>query len=168
MDTAQCQPSANEIVRTLSAAAPEIEAAGVTLAIENHDHFKARELLAIIQRINSQWVGVCLDTVNSFGALEGPEIVVETLGPWTVDLHIKDFCVSRAPHKMGFTLEGKPAGQGELNVPWLLATLDALGSECDAILELWPPPQPSTAETVALERTWAEESVAYLRQLIPD
>jgi sugar phosphate isomerase/epimerase len=139
----------------------------VVLAIENHDRFKARELADILRRIDSDQVGVCLDTVNSFGALEGPEVVVETLGPWTVNLHIKDFDIFRASHLMGFTIEGRPAGQGQLDVPWLLDELKAMGRDHNAILELWTPPEATSQETVAKEATWARESIDYLRGIIP-
>jgi len=113
-------------------------------------------------------VGICLDTVNSFGALEGPETVVETLGPWTVNLHVKDFAIERVSHAMGFVVEGKPAGRGRLNVPWLLEKLRALGRDPNAILELWTPPGATLEETIAREAEWAEDSIKYLRSLIPD
>jgi sugar phosphate isomerase/epimerase len=139
----------------------------VVLAIENHDRFRAQDLLRILERLDSPYAGVCLDTVNSFGALEGPEAVVEALGPWVVNLHIKDFAILRAGHRMGFTIEGRPAGQGRLDVPWLLHRVRGLGRDPNAILELWTPPEGTLAETVAKEAAWAEESVRYLRGLIP-
>ncbi len=114
------------------------------------------------------WVGICLDTVNSFGALEGPQVVVDTLGPLTVNLHVKDFTIFRASHMMGFTVEGRPAGQGKLDIPWLLGELKRHGRECNAILELWTPPESSLDETIRKEQQWAEESVTYLRKLIED
>ena len=52
----------------------------MTLAIENHDRFNSTTLVEILERIDSDRVGICLDTVNSFGALEGPEVVLENLG----------------------------------------------------------------------------------------
>src|SRR5208283_5232558 len=113
-------------------------------------------------------VGICLDTVNSFGALEGPDIVVEALGPYTVNLHLKDFAVVRSPTLMGFSVEGRPAGQGMLDIPWLLAKLKSSGRDCNAILELWPPRQPTEAQSIALEAEWAETSVKNLRRWIPD
>jgi sugar phosphate isomerase/epimerase len=89
------------------------------------------------------------------------------LGPWVVNLHIKDFAITRPDHKMGFTVEGRPAGQGRLDVPWLLETLRGVGRDPNAILELWTPPQGDLAATIAVEDRWAAQSVAYLRELIP-
>jgi hypothetical protein len=55
-----------------------------------------------------------------------------------------------------------------LDVPWLLDQLRAAGRDVNAILELWTPFGPTLDETLAREAAWAEESVRYLRQLIPD
>lgn len=167
-DTVGHQPSVEEIVATARGLVPALEDAGVTLAIENHDRFDCDVLIDILQRIGSEYVGICLDTVNSFGALEGPARVVEALGPWTVNLHVKDFTVIRASHQMGFVIDGRPAGQGRLNVPWLLSRLRSMDRDVNAILELWTPPEPTLADTLAKEKTWGAESVTYLRDLIPD
>jgi sugar phosphate isomerase/epimerase len=167
VDTAQHHPDADEIVARLRAILPEFAAAGVVLAIENHDRFRATALARILERIGSLHAGVCLDTVNSFGALEGPAVVLDALGPWVVNLHVKEFVVRRASHNMGFTVEGAPAGQGMLDMPWLLGRLRDLGRDPNAILEQWTPPEPELAATIAKEDAWAVESIAYLRQLIP-
>ena len=168
IDTADHHPDVDEVIDIIRAIVPEFERAGVCLAIENHDRFKAKTLAGIVERTDSQSVGICLDTVNSFGALEGPEVVLETLGPLVVNLHVKDFAIFRASHQMGFTLEGRPAGQGQLNVPWLLEELDGQGLDPNAILELWTPPEETLPATIAEEDAWAVKSVEYLRTLIPD
>jgi len=168
VDTAAHKPSPDEVVETLARIVPDLERAGVTLAIENHDRFRAAVLARIIERLGSDRIGVCLDTVNSFGALEGPEAVLAALGPRTVNLHVKDFRIRRADHMMGFVIEGTPAGKGALDVPWLLRSLADLGRDPNAILELWPPPEPTVEETIAKETAWAAESIAYLRTLIPE
>ncbi len=146
------------------------EEAGVVLAIENHDKFSADQLVYIVEELGTSWVGICLDTVNSFGALEGPEVVVKKLGPFTVNLHCKDFVIRRAEHMMGFTIEGRPVGQGQLDVPWLVEQLGGADRDISAIIELWTPPDASLESTIVTERAWAEISVEYLRELllVPD
>jgi sugar phosphate isomerase/epimerase len=167
IDTADHHPDVDEVIDNLKAIIPEFERADVCLAIENHDRFKAKTLAGIVERIGSQHVGICLDTVNSFGALEGPEMVLEALGPLVVNLHVKDFAIFRAGHLMGFTVEGRPAGQGRLNIPWLLEELRGLGLDPNAILELWTPPEERLSATITKEDAWAVTSVEYLRTLIP-
>ena len=41
---------------------------------------------------------------------------------------------------MGFTIEGCPAGNGQLDMPWLLEQFNASSCDYSASLELWPPP----------------------------
>lgn len=168
VDSVNHHPDAAEVVERLRAFLPTLEAADLTLAIENHDRFRARTLAEIVASLASPRVGICLDTVNSFGALEGPDVVVGALAPYVVNLHVKEFVVRRVPHNMGFTVTGAPAGQGMLDVPWLLATLQAQGRQFNAIIETWLDPQVDMAATIAQERAYVEQSVAYLRRLIPD
>jgi sugar phosphate isomerase/epimerase len=168
IDTATHRPDADEIVATLRPVLRDYEAAGVTLAIENHDRCKARDLVRILQRLDSPAVGVCLDTANSLGALEGPEPVLAALVPWTVNLHVKDITILRTNRGLGFVVEGRPAGGGMLDIPALLALLAAHGRDPNAIIELWPPAEESLERTIEKERRWVEESVAYMRGLIAE
>ncbi len=168
IDTQDHRPSSEEVVKTLASVIPEFERAGVVLAVENHDRFPTPTLAKIIERIGSSHLGICLDTVNSFGALEGPDAVVRTLGRHVVNLHVKDFRIRRASHMMGFMIEGCPAGEGRLDIPWLLGILSKLGRDPNPILELWPPPEPLLENTIRKEEAWAEASIRYLRNFIKD
>lgn len=167
IDAGDDRPSPAQVIARLAPLASEFERAGVTLAIENHDRFKAATLRDIVERLGSAHIGICLDTSNSLGCMEGPEHVVETLGRHVVNLHIKDVRVFRPPHHKGFVVEGRPAGQGQLDIPALLARLRAFGVAPNAIVELWPPPEQDVADAVAKEERWTRESVDYLRSLIP-
>lgn len=168
VDAAEHEPTVEEIVESLKQVIPEFDRSGICLAIENHDRFRVATLAEIVERIESPAVGICLDTVNSFGSLEGPEAVVSTLGPLTVNLHVKDFTVRRVESQMGFTIDGCPAGQGRLDTPWLLRRLAGYGRDPNAILELWTPPESTISETLGKEDAWAEQSITYLRGLIAE
>ena len=167
VDSPGHEPSPAETTSSLRPIVARFADAGVKIAIENHDRFTASTLAGIVESHGPGQVGVCLDTVNSFGALEGPEIVVKTLAPYALNLHVKDFTIRRVSSKMGFAIDGCPAGQGRLNTPWLLEQLRAAGRNPNAILELWTPFGPTLPETIDREQVWAAESVRYLRQLIP-
>ena len=160
------EPSEAEIAERLAAVGEDCRAAGVVIAIENHDRLQSVALARIVAQFPAH-VGICLDTVNSFGALEGPEVVVETLGPYAVNLHLKDFAVVRYPSMFGFRVEGRPAGAGMLKTPWLLGRLRAFGRDCNAIIELWPLQEATPAESIRKEAEWAEASVHTLRRWIP-
>ena len=168
VDSPGDEPTLEEIVARLRPIVTEFSAAGVKIAIENHDRLKSRTLAWIVERLGPQHVGVCLDTVNSFGSLEGPEVVVATLGGYALCLHAKDFTIRRASHRMGFILEGCPAGQGQLDVPWLLSQLVRSPNPFNVILETWVPPDNTLEETVVRERTWTEAGKNFLRTLIPN
>ena len=168
VDSQGHEPSPEECVSRLRPLLPRFAEAGVKLAIENHDRFTSATLAAMVEQLGPEQVGICLDTVNSFGAMEGPEVVVKTLAPYTLNLHVKDFTIARVSSQMGFVINGCAAGQGRLNVPWLLDQLRAAGRDVNAILELWTPFGPTLDDTIAREAAWAEESVRGLRRFIPD
>ena len=168
VDTAERRPGEDEIVETLRALTPEMERADVCLAIENHDRHEASTLARIIERVASSHVGICLDTTNSLGALEGPAVVVDTLAPYAVNLHLKDVVVRRANQMMGFIIEGRPLGQGQMDIPRILQKLRALHRDPNCILELWTPPEATLAATIAKEASWAQASVEYVRRFISD
>ena len=159
--TAESQPSLGQAEQWIRKVLPEFAANGVVLGLENYEAHSCFALAALVRGLDSRWVGICLDTVNSFGALEPAEGVVQTLAPLTVNLHVKDFVIERVPYKMGFVVRGTPAGSGRLDIPWLLKQMPA--DDISAILEQWPPPQDSVETTIAMERDWAERGVQYLR-----
>ena len=156
------QPSLEQAEKWIREVLPEFEAQGVTLGLENYEKHSCRDLAALVRRLESSHVGICLDTVNSLGALETPEVVVETMAPLTVNLHVKDFVIDRVPQMMGFVISGAPAGAGWLAIPWLLEQMP-LGKNVSAILEQWPPLRESVEATVTMEQEWAERGVQYLR-----
>ncbi len=168
VDSKGDEPTPEEIVARLRPLVTEFADAGVKLAIENHDRFRSRTLAWIVEQLGPANVGICLDTVNSFGALEGPEVVVQTLAPYTLCLHVKDFTIRRVSHRMGFILEGCPAGQGQLDVLWLLKQLANCPHSFNVILETWVSPSDSLEETIARERAWTETGKNYLRGLIAE
>lgn len=167
LDTNSHRPTVDEVLAMLRELLPAFERANVILAIENHDRFESRTLLKILERVGSDHLGICFDTANSIGCLESAERVLDTLGKHIVNVHLKDYCLFRPPHHKGYVAEGRPAGQGQLDVPRLLDRVISFGRDPNVVLELWPPPQPTLRESIAFENVWAEESVRYLRRYIP-
>lgn len=168
IDANNFHPDIQEITAIIRELIPEFRSRCIRLAIENHDRLKAREFEKIIQGVGSEWIGICLDSVNSMGAGEGFEQVSEILMPYTINLHIKDFTIRRLSHKMGIIIEGAPAGKGFLNIPYLVERVEKHGKCSSAILELWTPPEPDIESTINKENKWAEESIKYLMNLIKE
>lgn len=163
IDDADYKPTETDVIDVIRASLPRLRERNVVLALENHDRFSARSLERIIRQTSPEWVGICLDTTNSFGAGEDVRTVVSTLAPYTVNLHAKDFVVQRVAHKMGFTVEGAEPGAGRLDLAWVLAQLRPHGRCQTVTLEQWPPFRNSIIETIKTEAAWAETGVAWLK-----
>jgi sugar phosphate isomerase/epimerase len=160
------QPGLEEIHAIVKKVVPFLESNKIILAIENHDRFKAVEFAEMVEKADSDFVGICLDSVNSMGAGEGLETVIEKLAPLTVNLHVKEFSVKRVFHKMGFVIEGCPLGEGMLPVAELI---QKVSPRCQsAILEQWTPPEETIEATIEKEARWAEQSIAYLKKIVND
>jgi sugar phosphate isomerase/epimerase len=163
-DLADYRPSAGDLQTLIANALPALEAAGVTLGLENHDRFTARALRDLVDRIGNARVGICLDTANSLGAGEGLEYVADLLAPVTVNLHVKDVAITRVPYQMGFVIEGRALGEGQLPIREALARVAATGRCASVILESWTSPGRDIEETLTLERESVERSVPTLRK----
>ncbi|SKC05188.1 sugar phosphate isomerase/epimerase family protein [Dyadobacter psychrophilus] len=166
IDDEHYQPDAHNVIALIKDFLPELIDKNIVLGIENHDRFKAQQLAYIMDAIGHRHVGICLDCVNSIGAGEGLAYVASILAPYTVNLHIKDFKISRLPHKMGFTVNGEIAGKGMTDLPWLLQTVKRGGSCQSAVLEQWVPPEENIEDSCRKEREWAEQGIAYVKSLI--
>jgi sugar phosphate isomerase/epimerase len=165
IDGDQYEPGSAEIISIIKEAIPRLKENNLVLGIENHDRFKAKELAFIMQSVDSDNVGICLDCVNSIGAGEGLEWVSSVLLPFTVNLHVKDFTIQRVGHQMGFTVSGTPLGEGMIQLPLLLEKL-AKYHRCEsAVIEQWVPPEATLLETIRKEELWANKSIDYIKQL---
>ena len=167
IDDTGYEPDTASVIDIIKDFLPELHQRNITLGIENHDRFRARQLAQIMEAVGDAAVGICLDCANSLGAGEGLEQVADILTPYTVNLHIKDFAIRRLPHKMGFTVSGMPAGQGMLNLPWLLEKLkNCQPSRCQsAVLEQWVVPEPQSGDTLLKEQQWADSGVSYIKKV---
>ena len=165
IDNAEFKPTIAEIISIIHDLVPVLKEKKIKLAIENHDRLKAGQFCEIIKSVNSDFVGICLDSVNSIGADEGFQVVFDLLAKYTINFHLKDYMIRRKPHMMGFEITGTPAGQGMMPLEKVLATLSEMGKTDSMILELWPDPEISLEKTIEKERRWIDESLEYLTNL---
>jgi len=170
IDRGEDRPDPAEAVRRLALSEVVFREAGLLLAVENHDRYTTTELAELVRSLGD-WTGICLDTVNSYAALEAPTTVVSALAPHAINLHVKDFAIERAPDGLGFHLRGRAVGEGLLAVREVLAAVEPSASirlgahPPSAVIELWTPPGGSPEEETAREERWAARSVAALRAL---
>jgi len=160
------QPSVDMVIGIIRSCLDLLQRQNIILAIENHDRLKVRQLETIMKAIDSPAVGICLDSVNSLGAGEGIDTVIEVLAPYTVNLHIKDFNIKRPAHKQGFIVEGQIAGEGKLDIPFLLERVRSYRRCKTGVLEQWVPFENDAEETLAREKCWAEKGIGYLKSIL--
>ncbi|QPC81326.1 sugar phosphate isomerase/epimerase [Phototrophicus methaneseepsis] len=156
-------------VEQLQSVMPLYEKAGILLALENYDHFPVGELAHLIRAVDSPNIGSCVDPGNSLSCNEDTAHVLDALAPLAFNLHVKDIAIFREPYNMGFLVEGRACGQGQLDFSWLIGRIQEEGLEdVNAILECWTPWQGSIEASLQLEDVWIKESIRYLRALIPN
>lgn len=160
-------PHAKDLPAYLAAILPDLEENRIVLAMEN-GNLPAVDLKRALDEVGSPTIGIVLDMVNSLAVSEGWRHVTEVLAPYTMCLHLKDFTIRRAWHMMGFIVEGRPAGKGQLDLPWLFETLKVSRHDFNVIIELWPPEQRTIEETIALEQDWAIDSVPAIRVYVKE
>ncbi len=125
---------ADRAFQSLVLAEPIVARAKMRLAVENHKDWRVDELLAILKRLDSRHVGVCVDTGNSIALLEDPLEVVKAYAPWAYSTHLKDMAV--AEYEDGFLLSEVPLGDGFLDQAKIVATLRHAQPEIHFNLEM--------------------------------
>lgn len=105
---------------SLTMVEPLMRGLGLKLAVENHKDWRTEELLDLLQRLESEAVGVTFDFGNSLALLEDPHEVCEALAPFIHSTHVKDMGVEA--HEDGFLLSEVPLGDGLLDLKRLVRT----------------------------------------------
>lgn len=124
------------------------------IGIENHDRFRAGELIEIVERIGIDKAGIVLDTANSLGCFESPEETLRLLGPYSICLHWKPIRIDRIESKFGFDIRGCPSGQSPLRLDQWIS-----GSNGSIIIEQWTP----EGFTFEQELEWLKSSLSHVR-----
>jgi sugar phosphate isomerase/epimerase len=113
--------SIDRATHSLSLAVPILEREKVRLAVENHKDFRADDQVALLKKLGSDHVGVCLDTGNNLALLEDPMEVVETLAPLAITAHLKDMGIEE--FDQGFRIAEVPLGEGVLDLTRIVKVL---------------------------------------------
>ncbi|MBM3335271.1 sugar phosphate isomerase/epimerase [Candidatus Sumerlaeota bacterium] len=93
----------------------------IRLAIENHKDHRIGERLDMLKQLNSEYLGLCLDTGNNVAMLEDPMEVVEAFAPHAFTVHLKDAAVKESEN--GFLLIDLPLGEGFLDLPRMVQVI---------------------------------------------
>ena len=134
----------------------------VKLALETYEQVPTRTILDAVERVDSPWLGICLDPGNCVAALEHPTDVIDMTANRVLNLHVKDFSFSRRDGWVGFTFAGCPLGEGLLDYDYMKAKVRPNERHINQIIEHWLPWEQDAATTCALEDQWTRHNLNYL------
>lgn len=119
---------------SLTLAEPILRNNRMYLALENHKDWRIDEMLALLKRISSEFVGVCVDTGNNIALLDDPMALVQAFAPYAKSVHLKDMGVEE--YDQGFLLSEVPLGEGYLDIPRIVNILRAARADQRFSLEM--------------------------------
>lgn len=158
------KPTLDESVAILRGMLPDLRAAGVTLAIENHFHLLPDELAQLVRAIDDPLIGVCLDPLNAITRLVGVPETIGTLAPFAVSAHAKDAVIARPG--TGFYVSGCPLGEGLVDLYALVSAVRESNPSANVLVECWMDRLDDEEATLTQEELWVRQSVDYLYQLL--
>lgn len=107
----------DEAVVSLQQIIPVLKKYRIRLALENHEYETSEELVNVIKKVNSPWVGLHYDFGNSMMVWEEPVKAAENMAPYTYTTHFKDHIVIPCPEdKYKYVVCGVPAGTGNIDL----------------------------------------------------
>jgi 3-oxoisoapionate decarboxylase len=118
----------------LRLALPVIEKYKVTVALENHKDWTLEDFLRLLRTFQSEYLQVCLDFGNNLALLDDPYELIEGLAPYAKSTHMKDMGVQ--PYQDGFLLSEVPLGEGILDLPRIVATIQKANPQTRFSLEM--------------------------------
>jgi len=104
------------------------------LAIENHKCHRVEERLDLLRQLSSEWIGMCVDTGNSFSLCEDPMDVVRAYAPFAFSVHVRDHAVRE--YEEGFLFGEAALGQGFFDVPAMVQIIRAARPQVHFTLEM--------------------------------
>ncbi|NAS11548.1 sugar phosphate isomerase/epimerase family protein [Poritiphilus flavus] len=123
----------NSLIR-LQLAEPLARKHKVKLAVENHKDFRIAGMMEVLKAMDSEWIGVTLDTGNNISLLEDPMEVVKALAPFAFSVHLKDMAVEE--YGDGFLLSEVNLGEGILDIEGMIQEIRSKQPEARFNLEM--------------------------------
>ena len=144
---------------------PLIEKTGIKVAIENHCDTYADEVVWLIEQLSHPQIGACVDTINSFVVLEGPEEAMKKLAPYAFCCHFCDNALvvdANGTHSIGVAI-----GKGDIDCLKVLQTLKTHSPLDRITFEIeWPSDQDPIEVGREKELQACIESIDYLRNVL--
>lgn len=114
----------DEAAESLKKSVPFLKKHRIKIALENHEYETSQELVQVIKKVDSPWVGLHYDFGNAMMVWEEPAEAAENMAPHTVSTHFKDHIVIPCPDdREGYVVCGVPAGEGNIDLKSCLKIL---------------------------------------------
>ncbi len=122
------QPQIDRLTSMLKDSVKIAEENGIKLAMENHFDFTTDEMLEIITNLDSPYFGMTFDTGNCLRNGDDPVQSARLLGKHIVATHVKDVKpIYGWDPKDWMFFSCTPLGQGIVNIPEIVTTLEESG-----------------------------------------
>jgi sugar phosphate isomerase/epimerase len=106
-------PQIEALVKMFKKAVPIAKDHGVKMAVENHIDFTSDEILMLLEKVDSDYLGLNFDTGNFLRLLDNPVAGMEKLAPFVYATHVKDLMPDKnASPTDWFFFAGVPVGKG--------------------------------------------------------
>lgn len=119
---------------SLTLAEPVLSKHRMKIAVENHKDWRIGEMIRILERIESEAVGVTVDTGNNMSLLEDPLATARAFAPYANSIHLKDMGLESFDD--GFLLAEVPFGEGCLDLKAIVNTIRSARPEVRFTLEM--------------------------------
>lgn len=120
-DAAHFQEARQAAWKAVTLAEPILRKRKMKIAIENHKDLRSEDLLQLIDRIQSEYVGVCVDLGNNYALMEDPVDIARAFSKFAYSCHIKDHILKS--YNKGFLLFDAKLGTGVINLRQAVSTL---------------------------------------------
>lgn len=151
-----------DVVETLRMLADVAEQNGVILAIENNEDLTSSEIALILSKVESPYVGACVDTGNALPLWEDPVDCVKNLAPYLVSTHLKDW--KHWWDKGVSQRAGTPLGRGDVRIAEIYPLLRRANPDMPINLQIITTPVDGCVEPEWEERN-VLESIDYVKAL---
>lgn len=92
-ETVSWQTQSDAVVKLILGCAPLLRDLGVRPLIKTHEEITTTEIVAMIERVGSDLLGIAYDPVNVFCRLEDPVSAAHRIAPYTAQVHVDDAVV---------------------------------------------------------------------------
>lgn len=167
LDAADSHIPVAELAEQFRPRVDKARAAGMKIAIENHFNYPSPQMVDLLDAVNDDHLGVCLDVANSICANEWPEDTIKMLAPYAINLHLKDYEITPDVYGVGFRIHGVPLGQGRAPISWILDQLKHCPPDMSVILEHWLMLEPDGLQSaIEKEKLWLDQTVAAAKDFV--